>query len=66
MAGKWAGRAVLDDDLSLLQHYEHEWKDLMALTLVRAYQRRQKMEAEWTDFNATVHNCWVAYRRYYA
>jgi geranylgeranyl reductase family protein len=66
MAGKWAGRAALDDDLSLLQHYDHEWKDLMALTLVRAYQRRQKMEAEWNDFNATVQNCWVAYRHYYA
>jgi geranylgeranyl reductase family protein len=66
MAGKWAGRAVLDSDLSLLQHYDHEWKDLMALTLVRAYQRRQKMEAEWNDFNATVQSCWVAYRRYYA
>jgi flavin-dependent dehydrogenase len=66
MAGKWAGRAVLDDDLSLLQHYDHEWKDLMALTLVRAYQRRQKMEAEWNDFNTTVKSCWVAYRRYYA
>jgi geranylgeranyl reductase family protein len=66
MAGKWAGRAVLDNDLSLLQQYDHEWKDLMALTLVRAYQRRQKMEAEWNDFNATVQNCWVAYRRYYA
>jgi hypothetical protein len=33
---------------------------------VRAYQRRQKMEAEWNDFNATVQNCWVAYRHYYA
>ena len=66
MAGKWAGRAVLDDDLNLLQYYDHEWKDLMALTLVRAYERRQKMEAEWNDFNATVQNCWVAYRHYYA
>jgi geranylgeranyl reductase family protein len=66
MAGKWAGRAVRDNHINLLQHYDHEWKDLMALTLVRAYQRRQKMEAEWNNFNATVKNCWVAYRQYYA
>ena len=66
MAGKWAGRAVRDNHIDLLQHYDHEWKDLMALTLVRAYQRRQQMEAEWNNFNATVKNCWVAYRQYYA
>ena len=66
MAGKWAGRAVRRNDLNLLQRYDHEWKDLMALTLVRAYQRRQKMEAEWNDFNTTVQRCWVAYRHYYA
>lgn len=66
MAGKWAGRAVRDNDLNLLQQYDHEWKDLLALTLIRAYQRRRKMEAEWNDFNATVKNCWVAYRQYYA
>ena len=66
MAGKWAGRAVRDNHIDLLQQYDHEWKDLMALTLVRAYQRRQKMEAEWSNFNATVQNCWVAYRQYYA
>jgi hypothetical protein len=56
----------LDNDPSLLRRYDDEWKDLMALTLVRAYQRRQKMEAEWNDFNTTVKSCWVAYRRYYA
>jgi flavin-dependent dehydrogenase len=66
MAGKWAGRAVLDSDLGLLKRYDDEWKDLMALTLVRAYQRRRQMEDGWNDFNATVRNCWVAYRRYYA
>jgi geranylgeranyl reductase family protein len=66
MAGKWAGRAVRDNHLELLQYYDHEWKDLMALTLVRAYQRRRQMEAEWNNFNATVKNCWVAYRQYYA
>jgi flavin-dependent dehydrogenase len=66
MAGKWAGRAVRDNDLNLLQQYDHEWKDLLALTLIRAYRRRRKMEAEWSDFNTTIQNCWVAYRQYYA
>ena len=67
MAGKWAGRAVRENNPDLLEHYDREWKELMALTLMRAFQRRQQMEAEWVDkdFEATVQNCWVAYRQYY-
>ena len=68
MAGKWAGRAVRENNPDLLENYDQEWKELMALSLMRAYQRRQQMEAEWTadDFSATVQNSWVAYRQYYS
>ncbi|MFH2093822.1 MAG: NAD(P)/FAD-dependent oxidoreductase [Pseudomonadota bacterium] len=66
MAGKWAGRAVKAKDTTLLTQYNDEWQDLMADTLDRAYQRRQHMETNWTDFNATIQKCWVAFRDYYA
>ncbi len=66
MAGKWAGRAVKENDAGLLERYDDEWQDLMAETLHRAHQRRRHMEDQWHDFNATVQKCWVAYREYYA
>lgn len=66
MAGKWAGRAINEDNIELLDRYDNEWQDLMGDTLDRAYQRRQYMEQEWDDFSATVQKCWVAFRDYYA
>lgn len=65
MAGRWAGRAVRENDLGLLLHYDREWQDLMALTLLRASERRRAMEGAWEDFDATIRRCWVAYREYY-
>lgn len=66
MAGKWAGRAIDEDNIELLGRYDDEWQDLMGDTLNRAYQRRQHMEQKWDNFSATVQKCWVAYRDYYA
>ncbi|MEJ2041157.1 MAG: NAD(P)/FAD-dependent oxidoreductase [Desulfosarcinaceae bacterium] len=65
IAGQWAGRAARGNDPELLQYYDREWQDLMALTLTRAFERRRCMESAWDDFDATIHKCWVAYREYY-
>lgn len=65
MAGKWAGRAVQENNVDLLARYDDEWQDLMADTLSRAHRRRCQMEAKWNNFHATVRKCWVAYREYY-
>lgn len=66
MAGKWAGRAINEDNMDVLRRYDDEWQDLMGDTLNRAYLRRQYMEQKWDDFSTTVQKCWVAYRDYYA
>ncbi len=66
MAGKWAGRAIDENDNGLLSRYDDEWQDLMADTLDRAHRRRCHMEENWDDFDATVQKCWVAFRDYYA
>lgn len=66
MAGKWAGRAINEDNMDLLRRYDDEWQDLMGDALNRAYRRRQHMEQKWDDFGTTIQNCWVAYRDYYA
>lgn len=65
MAGKWAGRAVQENQLDLLNEYDAEWQDLMSDTLGRAFERRQYMENAWDDFETTVQKCWVAFREYY-
>ena len=65
MAGKWAGRAVMENDESLLQKYDEEWLDLMGDTLKRAHRRRQEMESHWRDFNDVIKRCWIAFRAYY-
>ena len=66
MAGKWAGRAIQENDVRLLGRYDAEWRDLMGDSLDRACERRRYMEAHWDEFDATVQKCWVAYRAYYA
>jgi digeranylgeranylglycerophospholipid reductase len=66
MAGRWAARAIRDDDLTLLQKYDEEWQDLLGDTLQRAAERRHLMENNWADFDKIIKTCWVAYREYYA
>jgi digeranylgeranylglycerophospholipid reductase len=65
LAGVWAARAAKENDLSLLQHYEVQWRDLFAATLTRAHQKRQLLESRWADLNQIVRSCWIAYRPYY-
>jgi geranylgeranyl reductase family protein len=66
MAGRWAARAVRENNLGLLRHYEEEWRDLLGETLERAGQRRRFMEANWGRFDEIIRHCWVAYREYRA
>jgi geranylgeranyl reductase family protein len=66
LAGQWAARAVLENDLSFLQRYESEWRDLFAETLTRAHQKRRLLESRWADLDTIIRSCWIAYRPYYA
>ncbi len=66
MAGKWAAKAVQAAHVSQLAGYERQWRDLWADTLTRAHQRRQFMEARWSQFDRIIKSCWVAFREYYA
>ncbi|MEE8399412.1 MAG: NAD(P)/FAD-dependent oxidoreductase [Desulfobacterales bacterium] len=64
-AGKAAARAVLQQDLSLLETYDTAWQDFFGDTLNRAFQRRQYMEEEWARFSEIIKSCWISYRAYY-
>jgi flavin-dependent dehydrogenase len=66
MAGQWAARAVREQDNSLLQRYEDEWRDLFGESLDRASRRRRFMEANWARFDKIIKSSWIAYRDYYA
>jgi geranylgeranyl reductase family protein len=66
LAGKWAARAVQQDNLGLLKDYDVEWQDFFGETLGRAYQRRQQMEKQWEQFDQVIKYCWIAFREYYA
>jgi digeranylgeranylglycerophospholipid reductase len=65
-AGKWAARAIAQNNPDLLKGYETEWRDLLEETLTHAYRRRSFMEENWHDFANIIKSCWVAYREYYA
>lgn len=65
LAGRWAARAVLEDDLGLLMQYEHEWQEEFGDTLMKGFQRRKQLEAQWHRLQEILPSCWVAFRRYY-
>ena len=65
MAGKWASRAVERNNLTLLDSYEAEWRDLLEETLDRAYSRRQLLEANWAQLDEIISRCWIAFKGYY-
>jgi digeranylgeranylglycerophospholipid reductase len=66
MAGKWAARAVLEDDLRLLREYDREWQDDYGEQLNRAFRKRQKLENGWDRLEEILPSCWVGFREYYA
>ena len=66
MAGEWAAYAALDQDLTLLEEYETEWRELFEESLTRAWSRRRAMETDWDSFETIIPSCWVAFRDYYS
>ncbi|MCX7765596.1 MAG: geranylgeranyl reductase family protein [Candidatus Sumerlaeia bacterium] len=44
LAGKWAARAVISDDLRYLQNYEEEWKALYGTYLDQALKHKREIE----------------------
>jgi len=65
MAGKWAARAVETGDLSLLDAYEQEWRELFGDAQARATRRRKALEENWDCLETMVKASWVAFREYY-
>jgi flavin-dependent dehydrogenase len=66
MAGKWAARAALEGDPSLLRHYEEEWNDFYGETLAHAFARRQLLEGYDGSLQDIFRRCWIGFREYYA
>lgn len=66
MAGKWAARAVKGNDLTVLEGYEAEWRDLLEDVLERACSKRKTLEADWAvRLDDVIPRCWVAFKEYY-
>ena len=60
MAGRAAAQAAKADDLSLLQRYEHEWRDLLEGFLARALRARAHVaEAPPERFPEQLRNAWL-------
>lgn len=65
MAGKWAAKAIREENLSLLTGYEEEWKELFGESHERGFRRRLLMEQEWENLEQVIKRCWIAFREYY-
>jgi geranylgeranyl reductase family protein len=65
MAGKWAARAVENADLSLLDAYEEEWREMFGDAQARAHRRRRSLEENWGHLETAVKGSWIAFRGYY-
>lgn len=65
MAGKWAARAVSENDIGLVSEYEKEWYDLYGESQERAFRKRELLEKNWDDLDNVIKKCWVAFREYY-
>lgn len=65
-AGRWAAKAILENDMLLLSEYENEMQDFLGPTLGKAFRRRCQMEKNWGDLEIIIKQCWVAFREYYA
>ena len=66
MAGRWAAKAVLEGDLSLLLGYEEEWADFYGDALSHAHQRRLLWEAHTGALDKAINRFWIGFREYYA
>lgn len=65
MAGRWAARAVQENNTGLLQGYADEWNDFFGDTLEHAMGRRQEWE-NWTgNLKDVIRRFWIGFREYY-
>ncbi|MCX7995734.1 MAG: NAD(P)/FAD-dependent oxidoreductase [candidate division WOR-3 bacterium] len=69
ICGKFAARAIIsalkNGDLNLLYDYEVNWHNLYLSELVRALNKRKKMEENWYRLNEILKECWVSFFEYY-
>jgi len=65
MAGTWAARAVLADDIGLLKEYDKEWQDDLGEQFQKGFQKRQELETKWDRLVEILPSCWVGFREYY-
>lgn len=65
MAGKWAARAALTGDLTLLDRYEAEWNEFYGDALERGFARRQLLESHPGKLEDIIRRCWIGFREYY-
>ncbi len=66
MAGRWAAKAVLEGDMSLLRRYEDEWTDFYGDALSHAHQRRLLWEGHTGKLDKAINKFWIGFREYYA
>jgi digeranylgeranylglycerophospholipid reductase len=66
MAGTVAARAIQEKNLSVLEDYQTQCRDLFGMTLDRARKRRKLLESNWTRLDQVIKYCWVAFREYYS
>ena len=65
MAGRWAVKALKENNMGLLSEYDREWHDLYGESHRRAFERRELMEREWDHLNDIIRQCWIGFREYY-
>ncbi|MEW5768036.1 MAG: geranylgeranyl reductase family protein [bacterium] len=69
IAGEIAGRAALEDDLSILTEYEEECRILLNDPLTRARQKREALESCWKGNNEGLAKAlrlsWIAFEEYF-
>lgn len=68
MAGRYAARAALEGDLTILRGYEQEWRDMLQPVLERAVANRKYMEEKWTEdvteFCRLIRETWIYFPGY--
>lgn len=71
MAGEIAAKAVLKNNLDVLNEYEEECRLVLDESLMRASQKRKAMEARWSGsaddegLSRALHSSWIAFEEYW-
>lgn len=67
LAGKWAARAVQKEDMSVLNNYSTECREISGRFLEYGFEKRKYMESHWYtgDFSNLIRNSWISFKEYY-